>query len=135
MITSGDFLAGGGGVTEELVRRIEHAHIECDDALKILNSRNVENAFHYIDPPYPNADQGHYRGYGFGEYENLLAFMEKIKGKFLLSSYNSDLLNQYISKNGWYKKEIIHRIKAPRKSGPVKCEVLVWNYELNGHSK
>ena len=124
--------------TEELVKRIEGVHIECNDALQVLHSRNVENAFHYIDPPYPNTDQGYYRGYGFGEYEALLEYLKKIKGKFLLSSYNSPILDTYITRNNWNKKEIIHRLKAPRKSGDVKCEVLVWNYpetKINGYAK
>lgn len=87
--------------TQQLVARIEHAYIENDDAVKVAQSRNVEKAFHYFDPPYPNADQGHYSGralpgggpYGFDEYEKLLTWCaEKCKGKFLLSSYNSEML-------------------------------------------
>lgn len=115
--------------TERLVARIENAYIENDDAIKVLNSRNVAKAFHYLDPPYPNADQGHYAGYTFDEYRNLLDFLTyEVKGKFLLSSYNSEMLTAYTISQGWYKKEITHQIKAPRKSGDKKVEVLVSNY-------
>ena len=115
--------------TELLVERIENAYIENEDAIKILQSRNVKKAFHYIDPPYPNADQGHYSGYTFEDYEKLLQWCAtKCKGNFLLSSYNSDMLNEFIIANGWFKKEINHRIKAPRKSGSIKTEVLISNY-------
>lgn len=117
--------------TEHLVERIEHAYIENEDALKVLNSRNVSSAFHYFDPPYPNADQGHYAGYGWDEYEALLSFCAtKMKGRFMLSSYNSEMLDEYIHKYGWLKKQITHRIKAPRKSGEIKTEVLVMNYKI-----
>ncbi len=114
--------------TEILVQRIEHVHIENEDAVKILLSRNVEKAFHYIDPPYPGADQGHYKGYTFDDLSMLLETCEKIRGKFLLSNYNSEILDSFIIKNGWHKKEITHRIQAPRKSGTKKVEVLVYNY-------
>lgn len=50
------------------------------------------------------------------------------KGKFLLSSYNSPMLEDYIQRNGWFKTEITHQIKSPRKTGTAKVEVLVRNY-------
>lgn len=120
--------------TELLVERIEHAYIENDDAVKILRSRNVKKAFHYVDPPYPNADQGHYAGYTFEDYENLLSFLaHECKGKFLLSSYNSDMLTDYIQVHGWHKKEITHRVGGSREVNPKlnrkdRTEVLVSNY-------
>lgn len=117
--------------TEWLVNRIEDAHIENKDALVILQSRNVEKAFHYIDPPYINADQGHYRGYTVEQFEKLLQWCETCKGKFLLSNYNSDILTEYISKNGWYKKEVSKRLMAPTIKEKDKTEVLVWNYRLS----
>jgi len=116
--------------TDELVSRIEHCYIENDDALKILQSRNVAKAFHYIDPPYCNADMGHYRNsFSWIEYRQLLDWCAfHCKGKFLLSNYNSEMLESFIKVHGWYKQEITHRIKAPRKSGTEKVEVLVSNY-------
>lgn len=117
--------------TELLVYRIENTTIENCDAIKILQSRNVVKAFHYIDPPYPGADNGHYKGYTWQQYEDLLNQCRQLKGKFLLSNYNSPLLEKYIIDNGWNKKEIVHRIQAPRKSGSQKVEILVWNYDLN----
>ena len=119
--------------TELLAKRIEHAYIEHEDALKILHSRNVSGAFHYIDPPYLGTDQGHYSGYSVEDFTRLLDFLSNdLKGKFLLSNYNSEILDEYIAKNNWHKKEIKFRIKAPRKPKNTKIEVLVWNYDLNG---
>lgn len=48
---------------KELQQRLENTFIENTDAITILHSRNVKKAFHYLDPPYFNADQGHYSGY------------------------------------------------------------------------
>lgn len=114
--------------TDWLVNRLEDAYIECGDAIKVLKSRNVSNAFHYIDPPYFNADMGHYGGYTENNLIDLLQTCETLTGRFLLSNYNSEVLDCYITKNGWYKKEVTHRLKAPRKSGVAKVEVLVSNY-------
>jgi len=114
--------------TEWLVYRIEGAYIECNDALKVLNSRNVKNAFHYLDPPYFNADMGHYGGYTENNLIDLLEACEKLNGKFLLSNYNSEILSAYIKKNNWYKKEITKRIVAPMVKVRNKTEVLVSNY-------
>ncbi|MEM7551118.1 MAG: DNA adenine methylase [Bacteroidota bacterium] len=110
--------------------RIQHAYIENKDGLSVLKSRNVKKAFHYLDPPYPGADQGHYAGYTWDDFEKLLEWCQnECKGKFLLSNYNSEMLDRYIERNGWIKKEIVHRLKAPRKSGDNKVEVLVRNYK------
>lgn len=118
--------------TEMLAARLEHTYIENEDAIHVARSRNVKNCFHYIDPPYPNADQGHYAGYGWDQYTNLLEFCaDECKGKFLLSSYESEVLAHYIEANGWNSKTIKHRLQAPRKSGAEKIEILVWNYDIS----
>lgn len=116
----------------DLQKRIDHAFIENDDALKILRSRNVAKSFHYIDPPYFNADQGHYKGYTETDFVDLLNFLQnECKGKFLLSNYNSPVLGEYIQRNGWHKKEIRIRLQAPKIRNRDKVEVLVWNYKLS----
>lgn len=121
--------------TELLVARLEHAYIENDDFLRVLQSRNVPYAFHYLDPPYffgesGHADHGHYRKiFSIADYERLLTWCAECKGKFLLSNYNSTTLDRFIKVHGWKKKEITHRLSAPRKSGTAKVEILVSNYD------
>ena len=119
--------------TDMLVNRIEGATIENRDALIILKSRNVPKAFHYIDSPYPNTDQGHYKGYTWEDYENLLKSCETITGKFLISGYNSEMLDAYVTKNNWIKKEIDLPLTAnnrgDKKNNKRKIEVLVRNYD------
>jgi len=118
--------------TDLLVARIEHAYIENEDAIKICNSRNKKKTFHYLDPPYPETDQGHYSGYGWDQYGNLLDWCEVCEGKFLLSSYNNELLDKYTIKNGWHKKEIVSAIPKNKSSrsrkNEIKTEVLISNY-------
>jgi DNA adenine methylase len=117
--------------TDSLAARIEGTQIENGDALDILNSRNVKGAFHYIDTPYPDTDQGHYSGYSFTDFEKQLQWLATdCKGKFMLSNSDSELLNKYCKKYHWHKKEITDRLKIRRKGSDAKLEVLIMNYDI-----
>jgi len=114
--------------TQLYARRLEHTSIFSRDALNVIQSTDRPTTFHYVDPPYYNADMGHYKGYTEEDYKNLLELLSGIKGKFLLSSYPSDILNEYISQNGWHTKELhMHRSAG----NGDKVEVFTMNYETN----
>lgn len=83
-------------------RRLERTSIFCRDALRVIESTDTPTTFHYVDPPYYNADMGHYGGYSVEDFERLLKTLNQIKGKFLLSSYPSELLQEYTEKSGWH---------------------------------
>lgn len=87
--------------TENLTTRLENVQIENTDALRIINSRDYELAFHYCDPPYFNSDCGHYKGYTREDYLALLKCLSRIKGKFLLSSYPSKELEEFTERHNW----------------------------------
>lgn len=119
---------------EFLTERIKYTQIEQNDACKVIRSRDREDAFHYVDPPYINTSQGHYGGYTEEHYTQLLDTLEKVKWKFLLSSYPSKILEGYIKKNGRYTKRIDKPLTANgAKSGQTrkrKIEVLTANYPI-----
>jgi DNA adenine methylase len=114
--------------TEVLKDRLALTQIECTDALRIIKSRDSKDAFFYCDPPYFNAVMGHYSGYTEGSFVNLLETLAHIKGKFLLSSYHSEVLTEYTKRYGWKTKEV-NRDLAMRKV-KNKTEVLTMNYEF-----
>jgi len=119
---------------ESIAERLEHAQIENNDALKVIGSRDAEDAFHYVDPPYINSNQGHYGGYTETHFKALLDTLSSIKGKFLLSSYPSGILDTYVQKNGWHTKSFekplsAHKTKAGAKR-QRKTEVLTANYTI-----
>ncbi|MDR0600393.1 MAG: DNA adenine methylase [Treponema sp.] len=113
--------------------RLQRTQIECCDALRIIQSRDVEDAFFYIDPPYVGSDQGHYDGYMQEDFNALLKLLESVKGKFLLSSYRNAALKEFTARNGWHKVEfrmassMTHGYGNPRK----KVEVLTANYPIS----
>jgi len=119
---------------ETIFNRLKNVQIEHNDACKVIKSRDAEDAFHYVDPPYFNSCQSFYSGYTEADFNNLLITLEGLKGKFLLSSYPSDILNEYIQKNGWYTKTFNKPLSAKKgvtgKSRGRKIEVLTANFPI-----
>jgi DNA adenine methylase len=111
---------------------MQRTQIECCDALRIIKSRDVPDAFFYCDPPYVGADQGHYDGYAQEDFDKLLKLLEAIEGKFLLSSFRNASLKEFTKRNGWHTVELkmpctmTHGYKTKRK----KVEVLTANYPI-----
>jgi DNA adenine methylase len=118
---------------EEYAKRLENTQIECKDAQYVIRSRDSAETFFYCDPPYFNSHLGHYRGYEEIDFEKLLIQLSEIKGKFLLSSYPSELLAKYVKKHKWYQQKIEMTIclsANPKVKNKVKTEVLTANYPI-----
>lgn len=120
--------------TEDYAIRLQNVQIENTDALRIINSRDHDQAFHYCDPPYYNADCGHYDGYSVDDYLALLKCLSEVKGKFLLSSYPSIELTEFTKTHNWSSLNLQRDVVVDNKGGKQrkkKTEVLTANYELN----
>lgn len=109
-------------------RRLERTSIFCRDAINVIHTTDTPTTFHYVDPPYYNSDCGHYAGYSLDDYKGLLDVLSGLQGAFLLSSYPSDILSEYIAQNGWKSREIVMNKSA---GDGEKTEVLTWNYDEN----
>jgi len=105
--------------------RLEHTSIFCRDALSVIKATDTPTTFHYVDPPYFNADMGHYSGYSKDDFVRLLDALSCIEGKFMLSSYQSDVLTDYTEKHAWRTVNIDMTRSA---GGGHKTEVLTMNY-------
>lgn len=119
--------------TKELAIRLQKVQIECTDALRIIRSRDGKDSFFYCDPPYFNSDCGHYDGYTKEDFEMLLKELSKLEGRFLLSSYPSDILSEYVIVNGWNQQRFSQKVSVSRtkENQKTKVEVLTANYPLN----
>jgi site-specific DNA-adenine methylase len=115
---------------KHLSKRLENVDMECNDAIQVIKSRDCEDAFFYIDPPYFNADMGHYAGYTKKDFTALLDYLSQIKGKFLLSSYPSDVLTEYVQKNNWQVYEKSSKIAVTHLTNRIKTECLTANYDI-----
>lgn len=118
--------------TEALALRLQHAQIECSDALYIIQSRDTPDSFFYCDPPYYNSNCGHYDGYTEEDFKGLLDVLSKIKGKFMLSSYPSPLLQSYVKKYKWNMWSVEQNVSVNAKGGYLKrkVEVITANFPL-----
>lgn len=117
-----------------ICKRLERVQIEQTDAVNCLTRHNAEFAFHYVDPPYIDVNQGHYAGYTEADYELLLQRLATLKGKFMLSCYDSEILQRYAKEHGWivnrYEKPLCAVISKDGAKKRNKTELLVMNYEI-----
>lgn len=123
--------------TEEYAIRLQNVQIENTDALRVIRSRDYEKAFHYCDPPYFNSDCGHYDGYSIDDFEELLKTLSSLQGKFLMSSYPSEILTKYSKENGWHTRKVEQSVSVANGTGGAgkkKIEVLTANYDLSNPS-
>lgn len=111
------------------VKRMEHVQIFCRDALNVLVNTDSEDTFHFVDPPYFNSEMAHYDGYTEADFINLLELLSGLKGKFLLTSYPSDVLSRYSEANGWLTINNEMHLSASHKHGATKNEVFTMNYQ------
>ena len=86
----------------ESLGRLSGVSIGNEDALKFIDRWDSPKSLHYCDPPYPNTDQGHYKGYTVADYKNLVEKLDNIKGSFILSNYSQDVTHH----ESWSKLEI-----------------------------
>jgi DNA adenine methylase len=119
---------------EEIVKRLENVQIENLDALKVIVNRDAEDVMFYLDPPYPNSDQGHYSGFSEEDFENLLKVLSVLKGNFLLSSFPNKTLEKYTKKYGWHTQTFGKPLSASNgalsEKRKRKVEVLTANYPI-----
>lgn len=116
---------------KQLFNRMSLVDIECNDALQVIKSRDTPNTFHYVDPPYFNSDCGHYKGYTEQNFTDLLSLLSRIQGKFLLSSYPSDVLSKFTQENKWYTSSKDSRVSVSKDTNKMKTEVLTANYNIH----
>jgi DNA adenine methylase len=113
--------------TEEFENRLKNTFIESRDALYVLTRHDSPTAFHFIDPPYFNADMGHYKGYSLEDFRALLEVCALLEGKFLLTCYPSDIIDEYATRYNWTVDRHDMQLSAGGK-GKRKTEVFVRNY-------
>jgi DNA adenine methylase len=114
--------------TKHIYNRLKLVQVENRDALEVIKLYDSPETFHYCDPPYFNANMGHYGGYTAQDFKNLLETLSSIKGKFLLSSYPSQILEEYAKQFGWKQIQIVKGLSVGPKTGQMKTEVLTANY-------
>lgn len=113
-------------VMEIASERLKNVQIECLPALELISRYDTEDVFMYIDPPYLHGTRKNYL-YKYEmenqEHEELLKVLVKHPGKILLSGYENEMYNDYLS--GWNKAYKNTRAEK----GLARTEVLWMNYD------
>lgn len=113
---------------QHLCERLENVQIENRDALKVIASRDSDNTFHFVDPPYIGSDMGHYKGYTESNFIDLCQLLTSVRGKFLLTMFPHPILTEFIKNAGWRTVEIERTISASKTTRRKQAELLVMNY-------
>lgn len=113
-------------------QRLSKVQISSRDAIEVIKQRDTPDTFFYLDPPYPNTDQGHYSGYSEDDLDDLLKLLSNIHGQFCLSNYNHPLLQEYAHKKNWQLKVYpMTKTITNKYTKSFKEEALLLNYSPN----
>lgn len=107
--------------------RFKNVFVEQRDALYVIQKNDAPDTFFFVDPPYFQANMGHYAGYTREDFERLLDVLAGVKGRFILTTYPSELLDEYVSRLGWRSIELDLQLSAGAK-GKRKTEVITLNF-------
>jgi DNA adenine methylase len=70
--------------------RLANAYIDCSPALDFIKSWDSPQTLFYIDPPYPDAHQGHYGGFTTQDWEQLCDLLDNSQCSYILSNYDQE---------------------------------------------
>jgi DNA adenine methylase len=73
-----------------VLQELRQATISSEDAIACIERWDSSETLFYVDPPYPNTDQGHYAGYTQADFEKLIETLKRVKGTVILSCYPND---------------------------------------------
>lgn len=117
------------GLNVEHADRLRHVEIFCRDAINLIQRKDGPDTFFYLDPPYPESDCGHYSDHK-DVYYRLLEVLPTIKGRFILSSYPSQELEDVRTSCGFHSRDLVQALAVSGKAnaGKTKTECLTMNF-------
>jgi DNA adenine methylase len=88
-----------------IMNRLLNAQLECKDGIELIEEFNKEEAFIYIDPPYPEETRKKFLyDHDSINHERLIRICKESKAKIMISSYENELYESHLKE--WSKKEI-----------------------------
>lgn len=111
-------------------KRLKFVTIENMSFDKLIGTYDKEDAFFYCDPPYVSTEKYYHHTGGFGEVEHrkLSELLHGIKGKFLLSYNDCELVRElYADMMITSTKEINYTLRGAGSKKTVR-EVIITNY-------
>lgn len=117
----------------EVHARLKRVLILNDDALSVIRKEDGPRTLFYLDPPYLHETRTTTGEYAhemtWAEHVELVRALAKVKGRFLLSGYRSDLYDDHANANGWTRHEFkINNHAASGKAKRIMTECVWCNY-------
>ena len=72
---------------QQTLEKLKMVYAECGKALDCIDQWNASQVLLYLDPPYPEADQGHYGGFTIDDWAELCAKLDSCQSSYILSNY------------------------------------------------
>lgn len=113
----------------DITERLRMVQIENRPALEVVKRFDYGNVFIYLDPPYLTSTRsGGRKQYRHemtdGEHEDLLKVLVSLRAKVMISGYESEMYNDYLS--GWQKMHF----KSCAEQGSPRTETVWMNYSM-----
>lgn len=121
-----------------LCKRLERCTFWEMDAIDFIKKFDSSYTFFFIDPPYPESDQGNFAKMGFKmpQFIKLIELLPAIQGKFFLTSGLYQELEEARARNSWRSRDIeftaagnFNNAGKNEKFAKKRTEAFTWNYQ------
>jgi len=113
---------------KNFVEKMEKVAVNNKDYKQVIKELDNEDTLFYLDPPYFDKENFYgFNDFGKEEHKKLADILNNIKGKFVLSYYYFNGIEEFYPKNKFYyfKKEFTKTSSSKREKG---IEILITNF-------
>jgi len=89
------------GKVSEWTERLRGVYVEDVDYRLCMTRWDSPGTLHYCDPPYVDANQGHYSGWTNSDRRELFEFVDTLQGSVMISGYLDAWCLTYAGDRGW----------------------------------
>lgn len=112
----------------DITERLRKVQIENRPALEVIERFNYTQVFMYLDPPYmlgTRSGKQYMHEMTDAEHEELLQMITQSRAKIMISGYETDMYNDYLS--GWEKRQF----SSCAEHGKPRIETVWMNYKAD----
>lgn len=118
---------------ELISARLKKVQIECLDFTKVIEKYDTPDTLFYCDPPYVASEKYYDVEFGHKEHLRLASLLKEIKGRFVLSYYENDLVRDLYGGFNITSKETVKSSKGCTRNSrervrPGATELLITNF-------
>lgn len=115
--------------TPKICDRLQQLEVENLDCLAVIQKYDSPDTFFYIDPPYYNKEHYYTQAFGTEQHQELAECLRNIQGKFALSYYHFDQLDDWFPEDQFNKTTYtISKQSSSRNNKQRGTELVIRNY-------